>query len=215
MYYYLIVVKKMYIIEPHDPSPVTVSGPMKAVIYVGLAGTLVIGIYPQPFIDWVVAATMMFSNLGRSRRFDFPLAPLSYPSAADCLSPALAIRDVVLKISLAGSDGPEYSLRGSQTLTRRVSMHYMESATQDPPASTTPSAQVPSEPEPSGPVQQSISTCECTHDALRHGFANWSIEQRVLAGFGLVFAGILVISAVSYRNTSSGDPEQPARYAEP
>lgn len=28
----------------------------------------------------------------------------------------------------------------------------------------------------------------------------WSIEGRVLAGFGLVFAGILVISAISYRN---------------
>src|SRR6476659_1682590 len=66
MYYYLIIVKKMYIIEPHDPSPVRVSGPMKAVIYVGLAGTLFIGIYPQPAADWVVAATMMFANLGAS-----------------------------------------------------------------------------------------------------------------------------------------------------
>lgn len=63
MYYYLIVVKKMYIIEPHDPSPVSISGPMKAVVYVGLVGTLAIGIYPQPVIDWVVAATLMFSNL--------------------------------------------------------------------------------------------------------------------------------------------------------
>lgn len=63
MYYYLIVVKKMYINEPNNPSPVTISGPMKAVVYVGLAGTLVIGIYPQPFIDWVVGATLMFSNL--------------------------------------------------------------------------------------------------------------------------------------------------------
>jgi len=33
-------------------------------------------------------------------------------------------------------------------------------------------------------------------------FAGWSIEQRVLAGFGLVFAGIVVISIASYRNTS-------------
>ena len=33
-------------------------------------------------------------------------------------------------------------------------------------------------------------------------FTHWSIEQRVLAGFGLVFAGIVVISAISYRNTS-------------
>lgn len=63
MYYYMIVVKKMYINEPTNPSPVTISGSMKAVVYVGLAGTLVIGIYPQPFIDWVVGATLMFSNL--------------------------------------------------------------------------------------------------------------------------------------------------------
>ncbi|MBD0315072.1 MAG: NADH-quinone oxidoreductase subunit N [Nitrospiraceae bacterium] len=62
MYYYLVVVKKMYISEPIDPSPVQISGPMKAVVYVGLAGTLIIGIYPQPFIDWVVSATLMFSH---------------------------------------------------------------------------------------------------------------------------------------------------------
>jgi signal transduction histidine kinase len=31
-------------------------------------------------------------------------------------------------------------------------------------------------------------------------FQRWSIERRILVGFGLVFAGILVISAVSYRN---------------
>lgn len=66
MYYYLIVVKKMYIVEPHDPSPLSVSGPMKAVIYVGLAGTLVVGIYPQPVTDWVVSATMMFSDVHTS-----------------------------------------------------------------------------------------------------------------------------------------------------
>ena len=33
-------------------------------------------------------------------------------------------------------------------------------------------------------------------------FSHWSIERRVLAGFGLVFAGIVVISAISYRNTA-------------
>jgi len=32
--------------------------------------------------------------------------------------------------------------------------------------------------------------------------SQWSIEQRVLAGFGLVFLGILVISIMSYRNTA-------------
>lgn len=62
MYYYLIIVKKMYINEPTDRSPLTVSPSMQAVIYVGLAGTLVLGVYPKPFIEWAVAATLMFSN---------------------------------------------------------------------------------------------------------------------------------------------------------
>ena len=62
MYYYLIVVKQMYINEPTDPSPIATPGPMKTVIYIGLAGTLVIGIYPQPFTDWVVGATLMFAS---------------------------------------------------------------------------------------------------------------------------------------------------------
>lgn len=75
MYYYLIVVKKMYISEPVDPSPISISGPMKAVVYVGLAGTLLIGIYPQPFIDWVVDATLMFSNLPAPSAIVTPAAP--------------------------------------------------------------------------------------------------------------------------------------------
>ena len=32
--------------------------------------------------------------------------------------------------------------------------------------------------------------------------SQWSIEQRVLAGFGLVFLGIVIISVMSYRNTA-------------
>jgi NADH-quinone oxidoreductase subunit N len=61
LYYYLVIVKKMYINEPIDRSPIKISGPMRVALYVGLAGTLVIGIYPQPFMDWVMAATLMFS----------------------------------------------------------------------------------------------------------------------------------------------------------
>ena len=63
MYYYLVVVKKMYINEPTDPSPLTVSLPLKTAVYVGIAGTLILGIYPKPFIDWAVSATLMFSNI--------------------------------------------------------------------------------------------------------------------------------------------------------
>ncbi len=63
MYYYLIVVKKMYINEPTDPSPIQTSLPIKVAVYVGIAGTLLLGIYPGPFIDWAVDATLMFSNI--------------------------------------------------------------------------------------------------------------------------------------------------------
>lgn len=63
LYYYLIVVKKMYINEPTDPSPLHIPGSMKAVLSVTIAATLIMGIYPQPVMDWVVAATLMFSNL--------------------------------------------------------------------------------------------------------------------------------------------------------
>ncbi|THJ21129.1 MAG: NADH-quinone oxidoreductase subunit N [Nitrospira sp. CG24E] len=75
MYYYLIVVKKMYVTEPHDRSPLKVSGSIKAVVYVCLAGTLAIGIYPQPVTDWVVSAIMMFSQLAD------PTASLPVPPA--------------------------------------------------------------------------------------------------------------------------------------
>ncbi|MGH7254514.1 MAG: NADH-quinone oxidoreductase subunit N, partial [Nitrospirales bacterium] len=63
MYYYLVVVKKMYINEPVDPSPISVSAPMMTVVFIGLAGTLILGIWPKPFIEWAVSATLMFSNL--------------------------------------------------------------------------------------------------------------------------------------------------------
>ncbi|MDX2250756.1 MAG: NADH-quinone oxidoreductase subunit N [Nitrospira sp.] len=75
MYYYLVIVKKMYINEPIDPSPVSISGPMKTVVYVGLAGTLVIGIYPQPFIDWIIDATLMFSNFTTQSTTVIPPTP--------------------------------------------------------------------------------------------------------------------------------------------
>ncbi len=63
-YYYLIVVKKMYINEPADPAPLTVSAPLKTAIVIGIAGTLLLGLYPDPFINWAVDATLMFSNAG-------------------------------------------------------------------------------------------------------------------------------------------------------
>src|SRR5436189_206772 len=66
LYYYLVVVKKMYISEPSNPTPITVSGALQAVIYVGLAGTLILGIWPKPFMAYTVAATTIFSNMDGS-----------------------------------------------------------------------------------------------------------------------------------------------------
>ena len=59
--------------------------------------------------------------------------------------------------------------------------------------------------EPTGRVQRaSLTTVGTTlrsiWDRILLEFQASSIERRILVGFCLVFAGILVISAVSYRN---------------
>jgi NADH-quinone oxidoreductase subunit N len=48
------------------------------VVYVCLAGTLVIGIYPQPFTDWVVSAILSFSNLADPTA-SLPVSPAVIP----------------------------------------------------------------------------------------------------------------------------------------
>lgn len=61
----------------------------------------------------------------------------------------------------------------------------------------------PSQPvEPTAPAESRASeqTPVAFVKRLADRFQAWTIERRVLAGFSLVFAGILVISAVSYRN---------------
>src|SRR5262245_17457077 len=77
----------------------------------------------------------------------------------------------------------------------------MESATQDAPPTSPPAAPSPSESSPAGspsaPPTQKLGPAWLTT-----WLAKWSIEQRVLGGFGLVFASIVIISVVSYRNTS-------------
>ena len=70
----------------------------------------------------------------------------------------------------------------------------MESITQERPS--TPSA-IHSE-----PVLDSSPVSSPKTGRGIEWFTHWSIERRVLAGFGLVFACIVVISAISYRNTA-------------
>src|SRR6185436_16131834 len=67
----------------------------------------------------------------------------------------------------------------------------MESVTQERPA--TPVRLEPVSDSDPAPIPKT---------GKRAWFTHWSIERRVLGGFGLVFAGIVVISAISYRNTA-------------
>jgi NADH-quinone oxidoreductase subunit N len=41
-----------------------VPGALKAVIFISLAGTFILGVWPQPFMNFAVAATDIFSHLG-------------------------------------------------------------------------------------------------------------------------------------------------------
>lgn len=70
----------------------------------------------------------------------------------------------------------------------------MESITQEHAATPAPAR--------SEPVHSSQPAPTPKTGGLMERLAQWSIERRVLAGFGLVFSGIVVISAISYRNTA-------------
>jgi signal transduction histidine kinase len=74
----------------------------------------------------------------------------------------------------------------------------METVTNDPPPTSLDPAEVSSPPAPvtAPPARGSF------WQTARTRFRALTIERRILAGFSLVFVGILVISAVSYRNTS-------------
>ncbi|MFZ5861295.1 MAG: NADH-quinone oxidoreductase subunit N [Nitrospirota bacterium] len=63
MYYYIVIVKKMYINEPTDRRPIPVSASMQAVVLATLAGTVILGIYPGPFIEWAVSSASLFAGL--------------------------------------------------------------------------------------------------------------------------------------------------------
>jgi NADH-quinone oxidoreductase subunit N len=63
LYYYLIVIKKIYVNPAKDPSSIPVPLPLKAVIMITIAGVLILGIYPGPVMGWTSAATELFSHL--------------------------------------------------------------------------------------------------------------------------------------------------------
>lgn len=63
MYYYLVVIKKVYIGMPKEATPIPVSIPMKIVLVATVGGVLWLGIYPTHFIEISVAATDLFGRM--------------------------------------------------------------------------------------------------------------------------------------------------------
>jgi len=63
MYYYLVVIKRVYINMPKENTPVPVSFPMRLVLFTAIGGVLFLGIYPKAFIEISVAATNLFGRM--------------------------------------------------------------------------------------------------------------------------------------------------------
>ena len=63
MYYYIVVIKRIYIFEPRDPSPIPVPRAMQAVLAVTIAGVLLLGIYPKFFIELSSTASDLFGRM--------------------------------------------------------------------------------------------------------------------------------------------------------
>ena len=57
LYYYMMVMKRMYMEEPEDESPMPVSGLSRGVLGAMLVGIIAIGVYPAPLVDAIDAAT--------------------------------------------------------------------------------------------------------------------------------------------------------------
>lgn len=56
LYYYLSLVKTMYVDAPADASPIPVSRPVRIALYGCMAGILALGLFQQPFLQLAVAS---------------------------------------------------------------------------------------------------------------------------------------------------------------
>jgi NADH-quinone oxidoreductase subunit N len=56
-WYYLNVVRVMFVTPGNDESPIRIAPPVQAVLAITVVATLLIGLYPQPFINWATWAT--------------------------------------------------------------------------------------------------------------------------------------------------------------
>ncbi len=56
LYYYLLVIKRVFLHPAATNAPVPISLSMRLALYACLAGILVVGLWPQPFLHWATAA---------------------------------------------------------------------------------------------------------------------------------------------------------------
>lgn len=56
LYYYLMVVKRIYVDEPRSTSPITVDLPLRLILEMAVIGIIVIGIFQGPFLDAAITA---------------------------------------------------------------------------------------------------------------------------------------------------------------
>ncbi|MDW7673023.1 MAG: NADH-quinone oxidoreductase subunit N [Bacillota bacterium] len=60
VYYYLIVVKVMFLGEPADDKPIVIPGSIKLTLMLAMVVTVFLGIYPTPVYEWAVVAAKAF-----------------------------------------------------------------------------------------------------------------------------------------------------------
>jgi NADH-quinone oxidoreductase subunit N len=73
LYYYLMVALQVYIRDPEDDRRMPVARPMSLAIGICVVGTLVIGIYPRPWVDMGITAAMALSKLPASTAAGVPM----------------------------------------------------------------------------------------------------------------------------------------------
>jgi NADH:ubiquinone oxidoreductase subunit 2 (subunit N) len=62
LYFYVGVIRAMYLMPPPVPAPVTAAPGLRAGLAVALVGTLVIGLYPQPFLMVIDSARRLLAG---------------------------------------------------------------------------------------------------------------------------------------------------------
>ena len=55
MYYFLLVIKSMYLRQPTNETPIHVDMTTRGVLYFVNAATILLGVYPGPVTDWVMS----------------------------------------------------------------------------------------------------------------------------------------------------------------